>query len=212
MREKIEALLSGNEEARRFFLEEIKKVALQSKVEHFLRTRLGDDYAEEVLSDLILKFIIMREVLLKKERITRSYVRKVIRSCLVDTVNREGKISTVSINNPVNPHEEGWVESFEDLLGKEEDKDLRIQAEELFDVIMSLLSEKDKDTLCYYLNTEIYDRNVEVKGMSKDALYKRWERLKKKIREKLTFVPTEEEFRIFAERFLSEVCAERGYK
>jgi len=212
MKGKIEALLNGDPEAKQFFLEEIRRVALQSKMESLLRTRIGDDYPEEVLSALILKLFSMKEAILRKEEVNRSYIRKVIRSCLVDAVNKEAGVTIVSTNNPVKYDEEGRVREFEELFGHEENKDMEIEAKELFDEILSILSEKDIDTLCYYLNTKIYKREVKIKGMSKDALYKRWERLRKKIRKRLAYMPSEEEIRVFAERFLSEVCAKRGYK
>ncbi|QID32733.1 hypothetical protein [Pampinifervens florentissimum] len=52
---------------------------------------------------------------------------------------------------------------------------------------------------------------MELRDISKDNLYKRWERLRKgKLREILSDASAEE-IRVVAERFLSEVCQKKGY-
>ncbi len=210
MKDKIVALLEGDLQAKEFFLREIKKVA--GEMEPLLKARLEDDYGEEILSDLLLKLLIMKDALLQKEKINRSYLHKVIRSCIIDRLSREGKLQTLSMDRPLWEDDEGEIRSFEEVFGVEENRDLKIEAGTLFDEIMSFLSEKDRDVLCYYLYKELYNKEVKVEGISKGALYKRWERLKAKINRKLSFVPTQEEFRLFAERFLSEVCTKRGFK
>ncbi len=214
MKDKLIAFAEGREDQRTrdFFMREIQKVAKSSNMEGFLKKRIGDDYAEEVLAELRLKVFMMKEELEKKGPIYKAYIRKIIRSCLVDRLNGSARLDTISTEKLLYENEEGKVLSFEEVYGAEEDKDLRIQTEELFSLMMKILSEKDMEVLCYYLHKELYSREIKLKGMTKANLYKRWERLKKKISQKLPYTPTEEEFREFTEKFLSEVCDKRGYK
>jgi len=76
---------------------------------------------------------------------------------------------------------------------------------------VSKLSEKEKRVMCYYLYKSIYSKEIPIKGISKANLYKTWERLKNKIATEMSYIPSEEEFREFVERFLSEVCEKEGY-
>jgi len=214
MKDKLIALAEGREDQRTrdFFMREIQRVAKSSNMEELLKRRIGDDYAKEVLAELRLKVFMMKEELEKKDLIHRAYVRKVIRSCLVDRLNGSARLDTVSAEELYLGNEEGKVLSFEEIYGSGEDKDLQIQAEDLLSFMMKILSERDIEVLCYYLYKELYSHEIRLRNMTKANLYKRWERLRKKISQKLPYTPTEDEFREFAEKFLSEVCDKRGYK
>lgn len=214
MKDKLAGLIEGSKEAEGFFLKEIRKLVRSMEIEPLFKRRFGDDYAEEVLSDLRLKVFLMFNAgkIEDKDFISLSYVRKMIRSCVVDALNGEFKMKTVSMENLNYEGQEGEVVSFEENIAVEEDKDLSLEAESLFEAIMRILSDKDMDVLCYYLYKAMYSEEVVPEGTSKTNLYKRWERLKKKIAKELPYTPSEEEFREFAERYLSEVCDTRGYK
>ncbi len=213
MKDKIAALAEGRETAEiaALFRREIVSVARSSGLEFWLRKKLKDDYVEEIYADLRLKVLLMKEELLRKERITRAYVRKMIRSCILDALNRQ-KINTVSVELLVSKDEEGGVRNFEDSFGEEERVDLEIEARDMFDIVLENISEKDIEVLCYELHRNLYSREIELKTISKTVLYKRWERLKEKMSRWIPYTPSPEELRAFAERFLSEVCDKRGYK
>jgi len=107
--------------------------------------------------------------------------------------------------------EEGKVVSFEENIAVEEDKDLEIVSEDLFYEIVNKLSEKEKKVMCYYIYKSIYSKEIPLEGISKANLYKTWERLKKKIATEMAYISSEEEFREFVEKFVSEVCEKEGY-
>ena len=215
MKEVLKALAEGREDLRirDFLLKEIRFVARQSKTEEVLRKRIGDDYAEEILSDLRLKALAMVRSgkLESKEFVSISYLRKMIRSCIVDALNGDVKLNLINVEVLNYEDEEGKVVSFEENIAVEEDKDLQIVSKDLFYEIVSKLSEKEKKVMCYYLYKSIYSKEIPIKGISKANLYKTWERLKKKIATNMPYIPSEEEFRKFVERFLSEVCEKEGY-
>jgi len=190
---------------------EITRVARALNLEHLLKSRVGDDFAEEILSVLRLKLLSIIDTVKEKEFITVSYIRKVIRSCIVDVLNGDFNISTLSIENINYENEEGRVVRFEEKLGTEEDRDLNISTEELFKRIVDILGEKDMKVLCYYICKEIYGREIKLTDITKDNLYKRWERLKRKIAKNLSYIPNEKEFKEFAEKYMSEICEKRGY-
>ena len=108
-------------------------------------------------------------------------------------------------------NQEGETFSFEENIRVEEDKDLQINAQELLNAVMDILKEDDIKVMCYYFCKELYSEEIELEGLTKTNLYKRWERLKKKLAQELPYVPTREEFREFAERFVSDVCESKGY-
>ncbi|EDP75984.1 sigma-70 family RNA polymerase sigma factor [Hydrogenivirga sp. 128-5-R1-1] len=215
MKDILIALAQGKEDlkARNFLIKEIRAVARESNTESLLRNRIGDDYAEEILADFKLKVLLMLKSgkLEEKEFISTFYVRKMIRSCIVDALNGDPKLNLVNMEELNYQDEEGNVVSFEENVGIEEDKDLSITVGDLFSELVNKLSEKDKKVMCYYLYKSLYAKEIALDGLSKANLYKSWERLKKKLAEEMPYVPSEEEFREFAERFLSEVCDKEGY-
>lgn len=212
-RKKLILFISGKEDAetRKTLLKEIEKMARDLGLELRLRYRVGDDFKEEILEDFRFKLLMMKKEIEKGKVMTRNYLRKVIISCIVDRLNSEKNVSLLSMENLNFENERGNVVRFEESLAIEEDKDLAVEAEDLFRMLINSLDDKDKDTLCYYLYKKLYGKEIEV-GMSKSALYKRWERLRLKIVNSLPHKPSKEEFREFAERYLSEVCDKRGYK
>ncbi len=215
MKEALKTFAEGKEDLqfRNFLLKEIRSVARENEIEDLLKRRLGDDYAEEVLADFRLKvFLMVRSGKLEeKEFISKSYVRKMIRSCAIDILNGDSKLNFISVEDLNYESDEGNVVSFEENVSVEEDKDLQINAEDLFDEIVAKLSEKEKKVMCYYLYKSLYSKEIPLEGISKDNLYKIWERLRKKIANEVSYIPSKEEFREFAERFLSEICDKEGY-
>ncbi|GAB6065983.1 hypothetical protein JCM9492_10750 [Aquifex pyrophilus] len=201
---KVFAFLEGKE--KEYFKELIKKEATKSGLEVFLRKKIGDDYVDEILSVLYLKLYLLKEELETRPRINHSYISRVIYTCMVDTLNGNSEEKVVFRD------EEGEVRDFEEVFGEEEDYELSPASEELFGAVSNKLKDKDIDVLCYYLYKELYSVEIKLEGMNKTTLYKRWERLKKKLAKLFPFKPTEEEFREFAEKYLSEVCEKRGYK
>ncbi len=215
MKEMLIALAQGREDlkARNFLIKEIRAVARESNTESLLKKRIGDDYAEEILADFKLKVLLMLKSgkLEEKEFISTFYIRKMLRSCIVDALNGDSKLNIVNMEDLNYQDEEGNVVSFEENIGVEEDKDLEINASDLFGTLVGKLSDKDKKVMCYYLFKSLYSEEIPLEGISKANLYKSWERLKKKLAEEMPYIPSEEEFREFAERFLSEVCDKEGY-
>ena len=215
MKEALKALAEGREDPRfrNFLLKEIQSVARENELEELLKRRLGDDYAEEILADFRLKvFLMVRSGKLEeKEFISKSYIRKMIRSCAIDILNGDSKLNFMSVEDLNYENDEGDVVSFEENISVEEDKDLQINAEDLFEEIVAKLSEKEKKVMCYYLYKSLYSKEISLQGISKANLYKIWERLRKKIANEISYTPSKEEFREFAERFLSEVCDKEGY-
>ncbi len=196
-----------------FLLSEIEKVAVSSEFENILKKKIGDDYAEEIFAELKFKIYIMfrKGNLENKEFLTKSYLRKIIRSCIVDVLEKENKISTLNLESFNYENEEGRIVSFEEKFGKDIDVSLSIDAEDVFKDILKIIPERDYDVLCYYLYKEYMSKEIVLDNMTKNNLYKRWERLKRKIANKLNYVPSHEEFKEFAHRFMSDICDKRGY-
>jgi len=211
VRENLINLLEGKnyDELREYYINLIKKMASQKGLDVFLRNRVGDDYAEEVFSLFLLKLKIMEKTIRQKENIVQSYVNKIIYTCIIDILNSFKKGEEISVRELSHENEEGEVLDFEDAIPVYH-KDYSIEAEDLLKIVMKIISEKDIEVLCYYLNKEFYSREIPI-SVNKTTLYKRWERLRKKLASELPYIPSEEEFRAFAEKFLSEVCEKKGF-
>ncbi len=196
-----------------FLISEIEKVAVSSELVELLKNKIGDDYAEEILAELTFKIYIMfrKGNLEKKDFINKSYLRRMIQSCIVDVLEKDKKISVINLESFNYKDEEGRIISFEEKFGTEIDNSLSIDVEYIFNTICETLTEKDYDVLCYYLYKEYLSKEIILDNMTKNNLYKRWERLKRKIVNKLDYVPSHEEFKEFAYRFMSDVCEKRGY-
>jgi len=211
MKDKLVALTEGKdfEKLKNYFINIIKKIAREKNLEDFLRHRVGDDFAEEVFNAFLLKLKIMENPLKNKEEINTLYVNKVIYSCIVEVLNSSRPEIEIPAGDIKREGEEGNVLDFEEVIPTIHE-DYSIEAKDLFEIVMEIISEKDIEVLCYYLYKEFYSQEIQISGLSKSTLYKRWERLKKKLASELPYIPDEGEFREFAEKFLSEICNKRG--
>ncbi|ADC88640.1 hypothetical protein Thal_0002 [Thermocrinis albus DSM 14484] len=205
MKEKILALINGDLKTKSFFLNLIMKEARLTQRDIFLKKYLGENYEEEVFSQLILKLLSIKDALSKKEEINFHYVKKLIRSAIEETLKLYSH-RFVSLEKLTKETSDGKEIRYEELLGKDERLDINIEVNELVNAILSILSEKDMEVLCYYLEKELYGKSNIEPSMTKDALYKRWERLKTKIR-KNVYVPDETTLRYALEKILSDFCS-----
>lgn len=169
----------------------IEDAAFSLNLTDFLKKALGDDYVDEIRSILSLKLFSNKETLLSKPFISPSYLYSLIKNIVADIGRKKQLRVETSVENPI------FVappQSFHP-----------IEAEELLKEILRITDEKDRMVLCYYVYKELGEE-FEVKGMSKEAVYVRWSRLKKKIKEHVKGVSSEV-WRAFVDLYRSEVCS-----
>ena len=180
----------------------IKNFVSSKGLDETIRRIVGDDYVEEVYSVFTIKLFENKELILSKENVSFGYLTAMIKNAIMDIYRKRAMNYEISIQSLQNPDKEGNLEDV--IITQEPPKYYPIEVEELFNKILKLLDEKDKETLCYYISKQLGEE-FEVKTLSKDALYKRWERLKKKLRENLEEVNTEL-WKAFIDLYMSEVC------
>lgn len=103
-------------------------------------------------------------------------------------------------------------ESLPELLGKSTSHSVItfLFVEEMVEIITNNLSDKEIETLCWMIFNKKYpsEENPFLSTLSRDAKYKRWNRLKRKLnslfKEYGSF--NEEEFTLFCELYISTTC------
>ena len=162
------------------------KVHFTSNIEKLFHKYFGPDYLEVLASELIFKIVSKKESFLNLSFINEKYLLTTAIHIIYFYLSSEFKLLEKEVN-------------FNDLsLTQEEDKDLEIRVESLLPpvfvnfledsalnhLVLSLkekLTKKELETLCWYVN-KTYKQNPKELKVRANAFYKRWERLKPKLK------------------------------
>jgi hypothetical protein len=162
------------------------KVHFTSNIEKLFHKYFGPDYLEVLASEFIFKIVSKKESFLNLSFISEKYLLTTAINIIYFYLSSEFKLVEKEVN-------------LEDIsLTQEEDKEKEIRVEGLLPpvfvnfledsalnhLVLSLkekLTKKELETLCWYVNKAYKQNPKEVKA-SADALYKRWERLKPKLK------------------------------
>jgi hypothetical protein len=215
--------MSGNDLIVRFFSENdtkglgvIKNIFLK-----ILRNQTYGavlNYYEE--EDLFQEFLATK-ILPNKERILEifynqnnglvSYIQRMAKNFLTDFYISTKKMSENEISEVFNnkeDHEDGKMRSYFDLIGKKEDHTLSIEVEEIEDTLMKNLTSNEWLIFCYQISDkkEVY-KTKHLTELKDDALYKRIERMKKRLREiAIEYSFSKEAFERFLQEKAQEIC------
>ena len=140
-----------------------------------------------------------------------SYIQRMTKNFLADVYASvkfmsENEISDVIISKEEDDEDE--VKSYFDLIGKREDYTLNIEVEELKIALTKRLSDNEALIFCYQISDskELY-KSKYFNELSDDALYKRVERMKTKIKEILKeYSFSAEAFEKFLKEHSHEIC------
>ena len=162
------------------------KVHFTTNIEKLFHKYFGPDYLEVLASELIFKIVSKKESFLNLSFINEKYLLTTAINIIYLYLSSEFKLVEKEVN-------------LDDLsLTQEEDKEQEIKVEGLLSpifvnfledsalnhLVLSLkekLTKKELETLCWYLD-KAYKQNPKELKASAEALYKRWERLKPKLR------------------------------
>jgi len=162
------------------------KVYFTSNIEKLFHKYFGPDYLEVLASEFIFKIVSKKESFLNLSFINEKYLLTTAINIIYLYLSSEFKLVEKEVN-------------LNDLsLTQEEDKEQEIRVEGLLPpvfvnfledsalnhLVLSLkekLTKKELETLCWYVNKAYKQNPKEVKA-SADTLYKRWERLKPKLK------------------------------
>jgi hypothetical protein len=175
------------------FLKDLKRIFKQAFKVHFttnieklFHKYFGPDYLEVLASELNLKIVSKKESFLKLSFINEKYLLTTAIHIIYFYLSSEFKLVEKEVN-------------LDDLsLTQEEDKDQEIRVESLLPpvfvnfledsalnhLVLNLkvkLTKKELETLCWYVNKAYKQNPKEVKANA-NVFYKRWERLKPKLK------------------------------
>jgi len=203
----------GTPKEREFLKNTIAKFVRQTGKEESFKKRWGDDYVEELLSKLSVKVISQKDLIKEKSFVSWKYFLSIIKSCVIEFHQELRSLQEFLYEEAKNPKTEENNRSVEEtgIFAYEEKVEEKIEAEEFYEYMLNFLEEKDYPILCYYLCKEFQKDCKKPEGLSETNLYKRWERLKKKLRDRLTYEPSAEAMKYFIDKFLSEICKKLGY-
>jgi hypothetical protein len=197
---------------REFIKNSTAKFVRQTGRDEIFRRNWGDDYLEDILSELRARLIVHKRALEEKTFINWQYFLNIVRSC-VDKFYSKIRPSEEIPYEVAKPKTEQDDRSIEEtnIFSYEERIEEKAEGPKFYEVMIRLMDEKDYPVVCYYLCKEVQKNCNKPKGVSEANLYKRWERFKKKLKDHLPYEPSADAVKYFIDRFLSEICQRQGY-
>jgi len=197
---------------REFIKNSIAKFIRQTGRDEIFRKNWGDDYLEDILSELRARLIVHKRALEEKTFINWQYFLNIVRSCVDKFYSRIRPSEEISYN-ALNKRTEQDDRSIEEtnIFSYEERIEEKVEGPKFYEVMIKLMDEKDYPVVCYYLCKEVQKDCTKPKDISEANLYKRWERFKKKLKDHLPYEPSADAVKYFIDRFLSEICQRQGY-
>ncbi len=197
---------------REFIKNSTAKFIRQTGRDEIFRRNWGDDYLEDILSELRVRLIVHKRALEEKTFINRQYFLNIIRSCVdkfYSKIRPSEEISYDAFKKKTEQDDRDIEET--KIFAYEERIEEKAEGPKLYEVMIRLIDKKDYPVVCYYLCKEVQKDCTKPKGISEANLYKRWERFKKKLKDHLPYEPSADAVKYFIDRFLSEICQRQGY-
>lgn len=197
---------------REFINNSTAKLIRQRGKDEIFRRNWGDDYLEDILSELRERLIVHKRALEEKTFINWQYFLNIVRSCVDKFYSRIRPSEEISYDT-LKKRTEQDDRSIEEtnIFAYEERIEEKAEGSKFYEVMIKILDEKDYPVVCYYLCKEVQKNCNKPKGISEANLYKRWERFKKKLKDHLPYEPSADAVKYFIDRFLSEICQRQGY-
>jgi len=197
---------------REFIKNSIAKFIRQTGRDEIFRRNWGDDYLEDILSELRERLILYKRAIEEKSSISWRYFLSIVRSCVEEFYNkiRPSEEIPYEVAKPKTGQDERDIEETK-IFAYEDRIEEKAEGPESYEVMLDLMDEKDYPVVCYYLCKEVQKDCTKPKGISEANLYKRWERFKKKLKDHLPYEPSADAVKYFIDRFLSEICQRQGY-
>jgi DNA-directed RNA polymerase specialized sigma subunit len=197
---------------REFIKNSTAKFIRQRGKDEIFRRNWGDDYLEDILSELRERLIVHKRALEEKTFINWQYFLNIVRSCVDKFYSRIRPFEEISYD-ALKKRTEQDDRSIEEtnIFAYEERVEEKVEGSKFYEVMIKILDEKDYPVVCYYLCKEVQKDCNKPKGISEANLYKRWERFKKKLKDHLPYEPSADAVKYFIDRFLSEICQRQGY-
>jgi len=197
---------------REFIKNSTAKLIRQRGKDEIFRRNWGDDYLEDILSELRERLIVHKRALEEKTFINWQYFLNIVRSCVDKFYSKIRPFEEIpyEVAKPKTEQDDRSIEET-NIFAYEERVEEKVEGPKFYEVMIKLMDEKDYPVVCYYLCKEVQKDCNKPKGISEANLYKRWERFKKKLKDHLPYEPSADAVKYFIDRFLSEICQRQGY-
>lgn len=197
-------------------IKKVFKVSFSPQIESLFQKFYGQDYLDDLTYELLLRFLNTKDYLNSINYINEKYIfscaKNLIYSCLSSefkTVEREINFEDLKIQESLEDEEK--IKFEENLPQYTVDYFETYKIYHIIKILKEKLTQKDLKVLCWYIYKQIYGKEFKL-DMSKGAIYKRWERLKPKLRDILgeEFIEELTSSKFF-ELMKSEICKKLDY-
>ncbi|SNR65755.1 hypothetical protein [Desulfurobacterium atlanticum] len=163
---------------------------------HLLKEQFGDITSEVLESEVVRIILEKRQKLQDREEVSFSFLYTIVKNKLIDEYVKK---KTVTGSEPIEA----------DVFKEDVNYVRKIFILELVEIVKENFSERELEILCWVISKERKEESGFLKEMSQNAKYKAWSRLKPKLSDvfKNCGGVNEEEFFLFCEIFMSEICS-----
>lgn len=149
-KEELVLLLDGkNTPLERKLKSMIITIARRSGLETPIMEKYGGDFVEDIYSWFFLHLMENKHLLISKEFISINYISVMIKNLMVDKLNGSRYIKTVSYEDLNYKDDEGREVSFESTIKDKREFFSQHEGDQLFNLILKSLDQKDLIALCY---------------------------------------------------------------
>jgi len=211
---------SDFEEFKKSIKQLIRKVfcaAFSPQIEEMFKKAYGNGYLDDLFQEFLLRLFQTKDIILNLKFINEKYLFTIIQNIIYYHLSSGfrliGKAKSFEELNPYSEEEEN-IKTEERIASQAYDYLKNLKIKHWFNELKNKLNEKDEETFCYYLFKWLLKKEMELKKINKNALYKRWERLKIKLQNILGAQLEEEDLEEIKELFevyMSEVCQKKYF-
>jgi hypothetical protein len=161
-------------------------------IENLFAKYYGPDYLETLSHELLLKLIYKKNIVLNHSFIHENYLSSIAKNLIYyhlsldffKTLEKEINFEDLYLSE--DPEEQENLKLEETLPKVMVNYLENLSLAHAVRIIKACLTSKEIETLCWYILTYIYNQETKYK-VNKNVLYKRWERLKPKLKEILGY-------------------------
>ncbi|NPA39567.1 MAG: sigma-70 family RNA polymerase sigma factor [Thermodesulfobacteria bacterium] len=184
------------------------------EIEKLFQKYYGDTYIEDIFQEFLIRLIQTKDLILNLDFVHEKYLVKIIENLIYRQLSSNFKFYNKKVSLENFPYVEEDVVATDAFPSYTYDYTKRLKIVHWTNVLSKRLKKPEQEVLCCYLYKSFLNKEFPTE-FSSSAVYKRWERLKKKLKNVLGRELKDEgleELKDFFEFYVSEVCEKMYYK
>ena len=184
------------------------------EIERLFKKYYGSTYIDDIFQEFLIRLLQTKDMVLNLDFIHERYLIKIIENLIYRHLTSNFKFHNKKVSLEEVPYLEENVVAIEGFPSYTYDYTKKLKIIHWTDVLSRRLKEAEQEILCYYLFKSFLNREFPIK-FSSTVIYKRWERLKKKLKNvfgREVKGESLEELQEFFEFYVSEVCEKMYHK